>query len=396
MSGEDAAGQAAADPARSAPLIPAERLRPLSPAESARYARHLTLWEVGARGQQALRAARVLVVGAGGLGAPIIQYLAAAGVGHLSIIDDDVVELSNLQRQVIHREEDLGRPKAESARDAVLRLDHRASVRALPERLGPENALPLFEEHDVVLDGADNFATRYLSSDAAEITGTPLVWGTISQFSGQVSVFAPGRGPMLRDLYPDIPPADSVPSCAAGGVLGAVVGQVGALMAVEAIKLITGIGRPAIGRLLLLDALAATQRELRVERDPGRSAVETLHEVAAACGTAAAAESVPSISLAELLDGPPELLLDIREPAERAGGHLPGDRALPLGRILEEGWAAVAPLAPQGRMVLYCRSGARSERAVRRLLADPALPAGIDVRSLSGGYLGYEATTLHP
>lgn len=378
-------------------MIPEERLRPLRPAEAERYARHLTLGEIGVRGQQALRAARVLVVGAGGLGAPIIQYLAAAGVGHLSIIDDDVVELSNLQRQIIHREADLGRPKAESARDAVLRLDSTASIRALTERLSPENALALFREHDLVLDGADNFATRYLSSDAAEITGTPLVWGTISQFSGQVSVFAPGRGPMLRDLYPDIPPADSVPSCAAGGVLGAVVGQVGSLMAIEAIKLLTGIGSPAIGRLLLIDALNATQRELRCEPDPSRAAVETLEEVACACGSAAAEESVPAIGLAEVLAHQPDLLLDIREPEERAAGHLPGDRALPLGQILEGGWEVIAPLvgeaAPAGRVVLYCRSGARSERAVRRLLADPALPQGLQVRSLSGGYLGYSATT---
>jgi adenylyltransferase/sulfurtransferase len=243
-------------PRRLPPLV--EPGPPLDPDELARYSRQLSLPGIGPEGQRRLRAARVLVIGAGGLGAPVLQYLAAAGVGAITVIDDDVVESSNLQRQVIHRDADRGRSKAESARDALRRLDPGAQVRAIRGRLEPGNALELFSQHDLVIDGTDNFATRYLSNDAAELTGVPLVWGTIFRFTGQVSVFWPEHGPMLRDLFPDIPAADSVPSCAEGGVLGALCGAVGSTMAIEAVKLICGVGEPLIGRFWRTDALAAT------------------------------------------------------------------------------------------------------------------------------------------
>ena len=235
------------------PLV--EPVESLSPAELERYSRHLSLPGFGLEGQRRLRAASVLVIGAGGLGSPVINYLAAAGVGSITIIDDDVVESSNLQRQVIHRDADVGRSKVASAAEAVHRLDPNIAVRTIEGRLMPENALDLFASHDVVLDGADNFATRYLSNDAAELTGTPLVCGTIFRFAGQVSTFVPGHGPMLRDLFPDIPEPDSVPNCAEGGVLVVLCGTVGSAMATEAIKLICGVGSPFIGRLLRYEAL---------------------------------------------------------------------------------------------------------------------------------------------
>ncbi|MDO5731297.1 HesA/MoeB/ThiF family protein [Corynebacterium sphenisci] len=370
---------------------------PLSDAEAARYARHLTLDGFGPLAQRRLRAARVLVVGAGGLGSPILSYLGAAGVGRLTVVDDDVVESSNLQRQVIHREADLGRPKAASAAAAVRRLDPGARVTAVVDRLGPDNAEELFAGHDLVLDGADNFATRYLCADAGELTGTPVVWGTISRFTGQVSVFWPGEGPLLRDLYPEIPDPDSVPSCAAGGVLGALVGLVGCTMAVEAVKVITGVGEPAVGRLLLIDALAARTRELAFGADPDRAPVTGLREVAAACaGRPAEPDPVPGVAAgalaAELAAGAAPTLVDVRDPEEIAADPLPGATAAPLRGILAGGWSAVAECAgPAPDLVLVCRSGARAARALRALRADPATPAGARLRTLEGGALAWAA-----
>lgn len=337
----------------------------LSDRDLRRYARHLTLPGFGATAQRSLRSARVLVVGAGGLGSPALLYLAAAGVGHITVIDDDIVDESNLQRQVIHREADIGRPKAESAADAVRRLDTQASVTAIVGKLTVDNAEELFAAHDVVLDGADNFATRYLSSDAAEITGTPLVWATILQFAGQLSVFWPGRGPMLRDLYPDIPDPGSVPSCAAGGVLGAMVGQVGSMMVVEAIKVLTGVGDVAVGRLVLIDALAATTRSLAFGGDPERAPVTDLTEIAQVCAASwdedasgdaadlaagdgdcggvhdtALVASVGPNAAAELIRGG-AVLIDVREKDERAEAAIRGSIHVPLGKIRALGWAAV-------------------------------------------------------
>ena len=379
----------------------------LSDRDLRRYARHLTLPGFGAEGQRTLRASRVLVIGAGGLGSPALLYLAGAGVGHITIIDDDVVDESNLQRQVIHRESDIGRPKAESAADAVRRLDSEASVTAIVGRLSVDNAEELFATHDVVLDGADNFATRYLSSDAAELTGTPLVWATILQFAGQLSVFWPGRGPMLRDLYPDIPDPGSVPSCAAGGVLGAMVGQIGSMMVVEAIKVLTGVGKVAVGKLVLIDALEATTRTLSFAADPEREPVSDLTEIAQVCAASwtedeeAPAQSVRSIgpnTAHELLaEGVP--LIDVREPEEHAEVAIAESVLVPLGDIRSRGWAAIREAWAERnlqsnypRVLIHCHSGARSQQAIELLAseieADGAIP---ELINLDGGIVAWQA-----
>ena len=379
----------------------------LSDRDLRRYARHLTLPGFGAEGQRTLRASRVLVIGAGGLGSPALLYLAGAGVGHITIIDDDVVDESNLQRQVIHRESDIGRPKAESAADAVRRLDSEASVTAIVGRLSVDNAEELFATHDVVLDGADNFATRYLSSDAAELTGTPLVWATILQFAGQLSVFWPGHGPMLRDLYPDIPDPGSVPSCAAGGVLGAMVGQIGSMMVVEAIKVLTGVGKVAVGKLVLIDALEATTRTLSFAADPEREPVSDLTEIAQVCAASwtedeeAPAQSMRSIgpnTAHELLaEGVP--LIDVREPEEYAEAAIAGSVLVPLGEIRSRRWAAIREawaernLQPNSpRVVIHCHSGARSQQAIELLAGevetDGATP---ELINLDGGIVAWQA-----
>lgn len=379
----------------------------LSDRDLRRYARHLTLPGFGAEGQRTLRASRVLVIGAGGLGSPALLYLAGAGVGHITIIDDDVVDESNLQRQVIHRESDIGRPKAESAADAVRRLDSEASVTAIVGRLSVDNAEELFATHDVVLDGADNFATRYLSSDAAELTGTPLVWATILQFAGQLSVFWPGHGPMLRDLYPDIPDPGSVPSCAAGGVLGAMVGQIGSMMVVEAIKVLTGVGKAAVGKLVLIDALEATTRTLSFATDPEREPVSDLTEIAQVCAASwsenedGAEQNVRSVgphAVRELLaEGVP--LIDVREPEEYAEAAIAGSVLVPLGEIRSRRWAAIREawaernLQPNSpRVVIHCHSGARSQQAIELLAGevetDGATP---ELINLDGGIVAWQA-----
>lgn len=380
----------------------------LSDRDLRRYARHLTLPGFGAEGQRTLRSSRVLVIGAGGLGSPALLYLAGAGVGHITIIDDDVVDESNLQRQVIHRESDIGRPKAESAADAVRRLDSEASVTAIVGRLSVDNAEELFATHDVVLDGADNFATRYLSSDAAELTGTPLVWATILQFAGQLSVFWPGHGPMLRDLYPDIPDPGSVPSCAAGGVLGAMVGQIGSMMVVEAIKVLTGVGKVAVGKLVLIDALEATTRTLSFAADPEREPVSDLTEIAQVCAASwtedeeAPAQSMRSIgpnTAHELLaEGVP--LIDVREPEEHAEVAIVGSVLVPLGDIRSRGWAAVNEALAQAAgdatetegVIIHCHSGARSQQAIELLASDSeADGATPELINLDGGIVAWQA-----
>ncbi|MDQ0647451.1 molybdopterin/thiamine biosynthesis adenylyltransferase/rhodanese-related sulfurtransferase [Microbacterium natoriense] len=372
---------------------------PLAPHRAARFARHLTLPGVGDHGQRRLAAARVLVIGAGGLGAPAIQYLAAAGVGRLTVIDDDRVELSNLQRQVLHTEGDLGRPKAQSARSAVALRDPEVVVTAMAARLDPSNALALFREHDLVLDGSDNFATRYLSNDAAELTGTPVVWGSIHQFAGQVSVFWPGRGPMLRDLFPDIPDADSIESCATGGVFGVLCGAVGSAMAAEALKLLCGIGEPLIGRLARYDALSARWDELRFHADPDRPPVLDLEEVAVACRAQwphGRADDISAGEVAARLErGSAGLVVvDVRSTAEREASRIDGSFHVPLERILARGWAAVAEVlaerAVDGRdIVIACQAGIRSARAIDALTA--SAPAGLPVRNLAGGMNAYLA-----
>lgn len=380
----------------------------LSDRDLRRYARHLTLPGFGAEGQRTLRASRVLVIGAGGLGSPALLYLAGAGVGHITIIDDDVVDESNLQRQVIHRESDIGRPKAESAADAVRRLDSEASVTAIVGRLSVDNAEELFAAHDVVLDGADNFATRYLSSDAAELTGTPLVWATILQFAGQLSVFWPGHGPMLRDLYPDIPDPGSVPSCAAGGVLGAMVGQIGSMMVVEAIKVLTGVGKVGVGKLVLIDALEATTRTLSFAADPEREPVSGMTEIAQVCAASWSedeedpAQSVRSIgpNMAHELLARGVPLIDVREPDEHAEVAIAGSVLVPLGDIRSRGWAAVNEALAQADgvatgaegVLIHCHSGARSQQAIE-LLASDTEADGVtpELINLDGGIVAWQA-----
>ncbi|MFE2656467.1 molybdopterin-synthase adenylyltransferase MoeB [Brevibacterium sp. NPDC059310] len=372
----------------------------LSPAEIARYSRHLSLPDVGVTGQRRLRAAKVLVIGAGGLGAPVLQYLGAAGIGRLTVIDDDVVDVSNLQRQILHRDADVGRPKVESARDALLRLDPGLTVETVAERLSPDNALELFAAHDLVIDGADNFATRYLSNDAAELTGTPLVWGTIFRFEGQVSTFAPGQGPMLRDLFPDIPDADSVPSCAEGGVLGVLCGLVGSLMAAEAIKLICGIGDPLLGRLLRVDALSTTVTTLRFSPDPDRPAVTDLAEVALACAVPAVGAPAPA-GVAEVtadevraLTSAP-VIVDVREAWERELEAIPGSVHVPLDDVVDRGWPSLAEaVGPATDIVVHCRSGVRSARAVSAVSSE--VPPDVRIRSLAGGIEAWAATESTP
>ncbi|AMT93644.1 adenylyltransferase/sulfurtransferase MoeZ [Brevibacterium linens] len=376
------------------PLV--EPVEALSRAELERYSRHLSLPGFGLEGQRRLRAASVLVIGAGGLGAPILNYLAAAGVGSITIIDDDVVEASNLQRQIIHRDADVGRSKVASAADAVHRLDPSLEVRTVEGRLTPENALDLFADHDVVLDGADNFATRYLSNDAAELTGTPLVWGTIFRFAGQVSTFVPGHGPMLRDLFPDIPEPDSVPNCAEGGVLGVLCGTVGSAMATEAIKLICGIGAPFIGRLLRYEALTGEYSTLRFSPDPDRPTVTDLTEVAAACAAVptigkTAGTAADEIDAAEFRARRDEVIVvDVREDWERELASLPDSVHLPLGDLRNGGWQALETVigdsirpGSHDDIVIHCKSGARSAEAVEILSG--AVPEGVRLRSLAGG-----------
>ncbi len=380
----------------------------LSDRDLRRYARHLTLSGFGAEGQRSLRASRVLVIGAGGLGSPALLYLAGAGVGHITIIDDDVVDESNLQRQVIHRESDIGRPKAESAADAVRRLDSEASVTAIAGRLSVDNAEELFATHDVVLDGADNFATRYLSSDAAELTGTPLVWATILQFTGQLSVFWPGHGPMLRDLYPEIPDPGSVPSCAAGGVLGAMVGQIGSMMVVEAIKVLTGVGKAAVGKLVLIDALEATTRTLSFAADPEREPVSDLTEIAQVCAASWSedennqAQSVRSIgpNMAHELLARGVPLIDVREPDEHAEVAIAGSVLVPLGDIRSRGWAAVNEALAQADgvatgaegVLIHCHSGARSQQAIELLVSDTEADGVTpELINLDGGIVAWQA-----
>lgn len=382
------------------PLV--EPVASLSREETERYARHLSLPGIGLVGQKRLRAASVLVIGAGGLGSPVLQYLAAAGIGRITIIDDDEVESSNLQRQIIHRAADTGRAKVESAAETLLALDPSLDVVTIAQRLSPDTALDLFAGHDLVLDGADNFATRYLSNDAAELTGTPLIWGTIFRFTGQVSTFVPGVGPMLRDLFPDIPEADSVPDCATGGVLGVLCGTVGSAMATEAVKLICGIGNPYIGRLLRYDALAGEYSTLRFSPDPDRPPVTDLTEVALACAAATPGAGGPtgadSIPAADEID-PAEfdrfgadpllsetLLIDVREGWERELSAIPESVHLPLDEVRARGWAAVmesVSAAVPGEVVIHCKSGARSAEALRILR--PEAPSGVRLRSLRGG-----------
>lgn len=344
--------------------------------ELTRYSRHLLLPEVGVEGQRRLKAARVLLVGAGGLGSPAALYLAAAGVGTLGIVDFDRVDITNLHRQVIHGTSDVGRTKLQSATDRLREVNPHVVVEPHEVRLSSANALAIVRRYDLVVDGTDNFQTRYLVNDACVLTGRPNVYGSIFRFDGQVSVFCTAEGPCYRCIYREPPPAGLVPSCAEGGVLGILPGIVGILQATEAIKLILGIGEPLIGRLNLVDSLGARQRSVKIRRDPtcpacGTRELQSLIDYDAFCGVPAAAADAPVPELtprelaARLGRGDDLLLLDVREPHEHAIARIPGGRLIPLGAFGE-----AIPTFDRGRdIVVHCRSGARSAAAVRQLQA---------------------------
>ncbi|WP_159609716.1 ThiF family adenylyltransferase [Glutamicibacter sp. JC586] len=351
----------------------------------ARYSRHLTLPGVGETGQRRIMNAKVLIIGAGGLGSPIASYLIAAGVGHIAVVDDDTVELSNLQRQIIHREADTDRPKVDSVIRYAREHNSGVQVQAINERLNTSNALALFADYDVVVDGSDNFATRYLASDAAEISGTPLVWGTLFQFSGQVSVFDPRTGPMLRDLFPELPDADSVPSCAEGGVFGALCGVVGSVMSIEVLKLITGVGRSLSGKLWLYDALEHSVNTLGFAPDPERQKVTELGNYQPV--VCAMDQSVAELSVGELIQlqsSSEVLIVDVREDWEREIIAIPGSLHLPLATLDDEIATSIPGEAP---VVMVCKTGVRSAQAAKS--ATKFLPQDRKVYSLVGGTLAW-------
>ncbi|MEV0077913.1 adenylyltransferase/sulfurtransferase MoeZ [Nocardia neocaledoniensis] len=374
------------------PLV--EPAAELTKDEVARYSRHLIIPDLGVDGQKRLKNAKVLVIGAGGLGSPALLYLAAAGVGTLGIVEFDEVDMSNLQRQVIHGESDIGRSKADSARDSILEINSGIDVRLHKIRLEPDNAVELFREYDLIVDGTDNFATRYLVNDAAVLAGKPYVWGSIYRFEGQVSVFwedAPdGRGINYRDLYPEAPPPGMVPSCAEGGVLGVLCASIGSVMVTEAIKLITGIGETLLGRLMVYDALDMNYRTIKLRRDPERQPITELIDYEAFCGVvseegmaAAAGSTITAAELKDLLDADKIELIDVREPVEWDIVHIDGATLIPKDRILSG--EALAELPQNKPIVLHCKTGIRSAEALAALKR-----AGFaDATHLQGGVVAW-------
>lgn len=344
--------------------------------ETARYSRHFLLPEVGREGQQRLKQSSVLLVGAGGLGSPLALYLAAAGVGRLGLVDFDAVDLSNLQRQVLHGTSDVGRLKLDSARDRLSEVNPHVQLDLHSTRFTAENAESIARDYDLLIDGTDNFPTRYLANDVAVMLGKPNVYGSIFRFEGQVSVFGPG-GPCYRCVYPEPPPAGMVPNCAEGGVLGVLPGVVGCLQATEALKLLLGIGTPLRGRLLLFDALRMRFDELRISRDPNcavcgdRPTLTRLVQYAEFC-------TPDDIGPEQVTD---QRLLDVRELWEWEAGHLPGAVHIPLGELEQR----LAELDAQQPWVVYCQSGGRSARACE-LLKQRGFAS---VQNLRGGLQAY-------
>jgi len=365
-----------------APLV--EPAAELSLDEVRRYSRHLIIPEVGMDGQKRLKNAKVLVIGAGGLGSPALLYLAAAGVGTLGIVEFDEVDESNLQRQVIHGQSDLGRPKVESARDRVAEVNPYVRVVVHGERLDNDNAFDMFGQYDLIVDGTDNFATRYLVNDAAVLLGKPYVWGSIFRFDGQASVFWPaapgGEAPCYRCLYPEPPPPGMVPSCAEGGVLGVLCASIGAIQVTEAVKLLTGIGTPLLGKLVVYDALELEYRKLSVRRNPDcavcgdNPTVTELIDYADFCGVisddaaeAAAGSTISVTQLAAMLKERDEgtrdfTLVDVREPNEYEINKIPGSVLIPKGEFLTGD--ALGRLPQDKPVVLHCKTGARSAEAL--------------------------------
>jgi molybdopterin/thiamine biosynthesis adenylyltransferase/rhodanese-related sulfurtransferase len=344
--------------------------------EVRRYSRHLIIPDVGMTGQKRLKNAKVLVIGAGGLGSPALLYLAAAGVGTIGIAEFDEVDESNLQRQVIHGQSDIGRPKAESARDSIQETNPLVNVIVHGERLDNDNVLGIFEQYDLIVDGTDNFATRYMVNDAAVLLGKPYVWGSIYRFDGQASVFWAEHGPCYRCLYPEPPPPGMVPSCAEGGVLGVLCASIGSIQVNEAIKLLTGIGEPLLGKLMIYDALEMEYRKLGVRKDPNcaicgeNPTVTGLIDYEAFCGALseeaaeAAADATISVTtleqwLKERDNGERDfVLVDVREPNEHEINRIPGSVLIPKGDFLNG--SALEQLPSDKQVVMHCKSGVRS------------------------------------
>lgn len=357
----------------------AAELPQLSNEEIARYSRHLIMPEVGLQGQKRLKAASVLIIGTGGLGAPLGMYLAAAGVGRLGILDFDVVESSNLQRQIIHGTKDIGRPKIESARDRLSDINPHIEIETHEARLTSDNALRLFQHYDIIVDGTDNFPTRYLVNDACVLSGKPNVYGSIFRFEGQASVFWAPRGPCYRCLYPEPPPPGLVPSCAEGGVFGVLPGIVGAIQANETIKIILGAEGILINRLLLFDAWAMKFRELKLRKDPqcpvcGDSpTIKELIDYEAFCGLSsnqqvqpAQLEEITARELKRRLDRGDDIqIIDVREPHEYEIARLPGTKLIPLSHVVNR----VNEIDPARETVLHCKGGVRSAKAIEALKA---------------------------
>jgi adenylyltransferase/sulfurtransferase len=373
---------------------------PLQPEQFDRYRRHLSLPELGLEGQRRLLGGRVLLIGVGGLGCPAAQYLAAAGVGTLGLVDDDVVSASNLQRQILFSTEDVGRPKVEVAQERLHGLNPDVQIQAHPGRLDSSNALEIFADYDVILDGTDNFPTRYLTNDACVLLGKPNVHGSIFRFEGQASVFDATKGPCYRCLYPEPPPPGAVPSCAEGGVLGILPGTIGLVQATETLKLLTGLGEPLHGRLLHYDALEMAWREFRMHKDPdcpicgSQPTIRELIDYEGFCGMPAreASESLelPQSSPARVAErqraGEKIALLDVREAEELETARLEGAIWIPLGE-LESRIGELTPLR-DSPLVVFCHHGTRSERAAR-LLRDRGFSA---VENLDGGIEAWSLT----
>ncbi len=371
------------------PLV--EPAASLTKAEVERYSRHLIIPDVGMVGQKRLKNAKVLVVGAGGLGSPALLYLAAAGVGTLGILDFDTVDESNLQRQVIHGQSDVGKSKAVSAAESIAEINPFVTVVLHTDRLDSGNALEIFASYDLILDGTDNFATRYLVNDACVLLGKPYVWGSIFRFEGQVSLFWAEYGPQYRDLYPEPPPPGMVPSCAEGGVLGVLCASIGSIMVTEAIKLITGIGETLLGRLMVYDALEMTYRTVRVRRDPAGVPITGLIDYDAFCGAvsdeaerAASSHTISAKELKQRIDsGEDFALIDVREQNEYEIVSIPGSVLIPKGDIVSG--EALSSIPQDKPVILHCKSGARSAEALAVLHK-----AGfVDAVHVGGGVLAW-------
>ncbi|MFJ4092137.1 adenylyltransferase/sulfurtransferase MoeZ [Kitasatospora sp. NPDC089913] len=365
--------------------------------EVRRYSRHLIIPDVGMAGQKRLKNAKVLCVGAGGLGSPALMYLAAAGVGTLGIVEFDVVDESNLQRQIIHGQSDIGRSKGESARDSVKEINPYVEVILHDERLDNSNVMEIFSGYDLIVDGTDNFATRYLVNDAAVLLGKPYVWGSIYRFDGQASVFWAEHGPCYRCLYPEAPPPGMVPSCAEGGVLGVLCASIGSIQVTEAIKLLAGVGDPLVGRLMIYDALEMNYRQVKVRKDPNcalcgeNPTVTELIDYEAFCGVvseeaqaAAAGSTITSKQLKQWQDEEEDIfLIDVREPGEYEIVSIPGAVLIPKNEFLMGN--ALEQLPQDRKIVLHCKSGVRSAE----VLAVVKSAGFSNAVHLGGGVLGW-------